>query len=221
MKGRLEMNYKLPKHEAVTFYSEEMQMAAALQMAVDMQKNGKMQEIQFIDSRESSWTIKEMTKYLQEVETEPHQLTVYFDGGFDREGLRTGLGLVIYYEKNGKQFRIRKNLMMKQLQSNNEAEYAALFSAVEELQRLGVHHLPVTFIGDSQVVINQLQGEWPVVDPVLNEWADKIEAALEQAGLMPEYLLVPRKENEEADQLASQALQGIEIESRKEINEKV
>lgn len=216
MKGRLEVSYKSSKGEKVLFYSEELQMTSALLIAEDLQKNKKMQ-VQFVDYRESSWSIKDMTKYLEEVEGEPHQVIVYFDGGFDKETSRAGLGAVIYLEQSGRKFRMRKNLLMRNIYSNNEAEYAALFFAVEELQRLGVHHLPITCMGDSQVVINQLLGEWAVMDRGLNEWADKVEAAMQGSGLEAEYELISRKENQEADQLASQALQGIDIYSEKEL----
>ena len=42
---------------------------------------------------------------------------------------------------------------------------------LQELDLLGVHHLPVRFIGDSQVVINHLNGEWPVIEQDLTGWA--------------------------------------------------
>ena len=51
--------------------------------------------------------------------------------------------------------------LLAELTSNNEAEYAALYLSLQELDLLNVHHLPVRFIGDSQVVINQMGGEWP------------------------------------------------------------
>lgn len=88
---------------------------------------------------------------------------------------------------------------------------------LKELELLGVHHLPVTFIGDSQVVINQLSGEWAVIEPSLSGWADRIEAKMKKLGLDPTYELVPRKENGEADRLATQALNGIEIIANSEL----
>ncbi len=74
-----------------------------------------------------------------------------------------------------------------------------------------MHHLPVKFIGDSQVVINQLEDEWPCTEEELNNWADRIENKLEQLGISPHYEFVSRKRNKEADHLATQALKDIEI----------
>ena len=71
------------------------------------------------------------------------------------------------------------------MKSNNEAEYAPLYLALVELELLNVHHLPVRIIGDSQVVINQLNGEWPALEKELASWADKIDAKLEQLHIPP------------------------------------
>lgn len=217
MKGRLEMSYTAPKGVAINFSSEDIQMEEAYKTVQDMQRSDRIKEVLFVDERESSWNMKEMEKYLTEIETEPHNITLYFDGGFDRGSSKAGIGTVIYYEQNGKNYRLRKNQLLNKLLTNNEAEYAALNFALQELEILGVHHLPVTVKGDSQVVINQLDGEWPVIENSLNQWADKIEDKLAQLGIAPEYKLIGRKKNQEADQLASQALQEIEISSKKEI----
>ena len=77
--------------------------------------------------------------------------------------------------------------------------------------------LPVRIIGDSQVVINQLNGEWPALEKELASWADKIDAKLEQLHIQAEYQLVSRKDNSEADRLATQALNGIDITGLSEI----
>ena len=151
------------------------------------------------------------------METEPSNVTVYFDGGFNLESRISGLGCVIYFEQNGKKYRLRKNLTLDGLSSNNEAEYAALHFSVQELESLGVHHQTVRFIGDSQVVINQMSGEWPVYEKELMNWADRIDEYLNRLGIKPEFEPVSRKENEEADRLANQALDDIEIDGKIEL----
>ncbi len=213
MDVRLELVYKTPKGLEAMFHSEELPASQAVVLAEDLEKTGRVKHFKFIDRLDRSWTMKELKKFLKGIETEPHNATVYFDGGFDIETQTSGLGCVIYYEQSGKSLRLRKNLMSEQLRSNNEAEYAALHLAVTELKRLGVHHLPVKFVGDSQVVINQMMGEWASYEAELNKWADRIEAKLEELGLQPEYELVERRLNQEADALATQALKNIEIES--------
>jgi ribonuclease HI len=213
MNVRIQYTYKTPKGAETVFSSEEMSGEKALLITEDLERTGRMKNLVFLDSEDRTWTLKELKKYMKGIETEPHNVTVYFDGGFELETKKSGLGCAIYYEQNGKSFRLRKNALVSHLDTNNEAEYAALHLALNELEQLGVHHLPVRFVGDSQVVINQLTGEWPATEAELNRWADRIEALQQKLGITPSYDFVSRKKNQEADQLASQALKGVEITS--------
>ncbi|SDQ93981.1 ribonuclease HI [Virgibacillus subterraneus] len=217
MNVRLELTYKTPKGTETTFSSEEMRAKKALLLAEDLEKTGRMKNIMFIDNHENRWNLKELRKQMEEIKTEPHNVTIYFDGGFDLKTNKSGLGCAIYYEQNNKSYRLRKNAIVEELETNNEAEYAALHLGLQELELLGVHHLPVTFIGDSQVVINQLKEDWPCYEEELAKWADRIESHVSQLGIDAEYKLVSRKGNKEADQLASQALKEIEITSTSEV----
>ena len=207
----IEWMYKTPRGAETIFRSEEMPAAQALLFAEDLAKTGRAKSITFIDSFDGTWTVKEMKGYLKGIETEPHNITVYFDGGFDLPTNKAGLGCAVYYEQNGKSYRLRRNAPSAELVSNNEAEYAALYLGLQELELLNVHHLPVRFIGDSQVVINQLTGEWPTLENGLSNWADRIEGKLKDLGIQPTYELVQRKLNTEADRLATQALNGVSI----------
>ena len=213
----IEWIYKIPKGVETVFRSEEMPAAQALLFAEDLERTGRTKNITFIDRFDSTWTVKEMKGYLKGIETEPHNITVYFDGGFDRATSKSGLGCVIYYEQSGKSYRLRRNASYDELTSNNEAEYAALYLSIQELELLNVHHLPIRFIGDSQVVINQLGGDWPALENNLSRWADRIDEKLKDLGILPEYELVPRKLNSEADRLATQSLNGISITATREI----
>ena len=217
MKIRIEWTYATRIGAEAFFRSDEMPVAQALLIAEDIEKTGRVKKIDFIDQYDSSWLLKELKSYLKSIETEPHNVRVYFDGGFDIQTKMSGMGCVIYYEQSGKAYRLRSNAPSAHLISNNEAEYAALHMCLNELELLGVHHLPVTFIGDSQVVINQLSGEWAVIEPSLSGWADRVEEKMKKLGIDPTYELVPRKENGEADRLATQALNGIEIIANSEL----
>ena len=217
MKLIIEWRYKTSKGAEATFRSEEMPAAQALLFAEDMERTGRVKSVQFLDNYDSSWTIKELKSYVKGIQTEPHNVTLHFDGGYDIETRNSGLGCVIHYEQSGKSYRLRRNAPAVGLISNNEAEYAALHLGIQELELLGVHHMPVQIVGDSQVVINHLNEEWPVIEKDLSNWADKIEEKMKQLGIQPEYELVPRKGNAEADRLATQALKGIEIIATSEI----
>lgn len=200
-----------------TFRSEAVSPAHAISIGNELEKTGRAKNITFIDNYDSTWTIKELKKYLKEMETEPSDVTVYFDGGFDLESKYAGVGCVIFYVQNGTSYRLRKNRSLDGLVSNNEAEYAALFFSIDELEILGVHHQTVSFIGDSQVVINQMSGEWPVYEKDLANWADKIDEKLNKLGIKPEFELVGRNENQEADRLATQALKDVKIDAKMEL----
>ncbi|WP_342504879.1 ribonuclease H family protein [Sporosarcina sp. FSL K6-2383] len=215
----IEWTYKTPRGTETIFRSEEMRASKALLFAEDIERTGRAKSILFTDQLDTIWTVKEMRHYLKEIETEPHNITVYFDGGFDRETNKSGMGCVIYYDQNRKSYRLRRNAPSVELTSNNEAEYAALYLCLQELELLNVHHLPVRFIGDSQVVINQLSEEWPTLENNLSRWADRIEAKLKDLKIQATYELVGRKRNAEADRLATQALHDISITATSEIVE--
>lgn len=207
----IEWQYVTKSKQEITWRSEAIPAAHAYTLVLDMENTGRTKSIVMTDEHDSTWTLKELKKYLKSLETEPSEVEVYFDGGFNREEKLAGLGIVVYYKQNGKNYRLRTNQLAEYLTSNNEAEYAALNLAVEQLEEMGVHHQVIKIYGDSQVVINEMNGEWAVTDSVLSTWADKIDAKLQKLGLRPEYQYIDRKLNGEADQLANQALQEVEI----------
>ncbi|MDV6378635.1 reverse transcriptase-like protein [Sporosarcina sp. GW1-11] len=207
----IEWIYTSPKGKTTVFQSQEISAEEAVLLAEDIEKTGRAKQILFVDQHDSSWTVKELKSYLKGIETEPHNITIYFDGGFDWEQKTAGLGCVIYYDQSGKSYRLRKNASVRGLTSNNEAEYAALHFCLQELEILGAHHLPIRILGDSRVVINHLNEEWPAIEENLYSWANKIEAKMDTLGLQPQYELISRKSNGEADRLATQAISGIEI----------
>ncbi|WP_042148858.1 reverse transcriptase-like protein [Paucisalibacillus sp. EB02] len=217
MKIKIEILYKTSKGTETTFLSDEMNPEKALLLAEDLERTGRVKNMIFYDNHDTTLMLKELRKYVSSVEDEPHNIVVFFDGGFDVETKNSGLGCVIYYEQGGKQLRVRKNARIEELNTNGEAEYAALHLAISELEFMGVHHIPVTFTGDSQGVINQLNDEWPCYEEELLRWIDRIEHKIDELGITPEYTLVPRKRNREADHLATQALNGVEIFSNSEI----
>jgi ribonuclease HI len=218
MQVSIEWEYKAQSLKKRTLFTSQFMSAQdALLFAKDMEKTGRVETLTFLDEDGGLWTKKELEKLIKEIETEPHNIVTYFDGGYHREGRRAGLGVVIYFEQNGRQYRIRKNEVAENIESNNEAEYAAFWLLVRELEVLGVHHLPVIFRGDSQVVLHQLSGDWPVYAEGENRWLDRIEAKLKELGIKPRYEAVGRSDNKEADTLASQALRGEVISGRRQL----
>lgn len=217
MKLRLEWTYKTPKNQVITLMSDEVSVEEALRIADDFEKTGRTKDLVFYDQRHTKWTKKELTKLIKEIETEPQDIIAYFDGGYDKQSGRAGLGVAIYFTQNKKPYRVRVNEVFEEMDSNNEAEYAAFWLLLQTLEELGVHHSTVTFKGDSHVVLNQLSGEWPCFEENLNKWLDRIEERIEKLGIRPNYEPIGRKQNAEADKLATQALEGTIVSSKIEI----
>lgn len=217
MKYKIAMKYKVKGSPSVSFTSEWMDSELAKQTGEQLEKSGKISELFFIDEMNSEWNLKELRKLTAEIETEPHDISLYFDGGFDKDTNEAGLGVVIYYKQGKKNLRLRRNELIKEMDTNNEAEYAALYFALNIIEELGVHHLPVEIKGDSQVVLKQLEGDWPCFEENLNRWLDRIEEKIKELGIEPRIRAISRKENKEADKLATQALEGTIINGTMEI----
>lgn len=216
----IKWTYRIPgDSRTVNFLSDPIPAAHVLCVLKDMEKTGRVKNAEFIDEKGACWTKKEIEKYLKSLETEPHDITAFFDGGYNKETKSAGLGVVIYYQKTGRSFRLRKNLYIEHISSNNEAECAALWFLINELEFLGIHHTDVTIKGDSHVIINQLQGDWPCYEEVLNRWLDRIQNKISQLGLHLNLCAISRQENKEADQLAGQALRGESVSALKDLNE--
>lgn len=211
MKFRLEWYYKLKGNDKVQFTSEWVDGVVAIQIGEELEKTGKIVDLFFYDEKGTSWILKEMKKLLAEVEEDPHDITVYFDGGFQKETNQAGLGAVIFFKQGKKKYRIRANELFDEIETNNEAECAAVYYALNILEDLGINHFSCEFKGDSQVVLKQLEGEWPCYEDSLNRWLDRIEEKIKALDIKAKYMVISRKDNKEADKLATQALDGKEI----------
>ena len=91
--------------------------------------------------------------------------------------------------------------------TNNVAEYRALLLGIERAAELGASELEL--VGDSELVVRQVKGEYKVKDATLRELHAEVERALrpfERWSIRH----VRRAENAEADRLVNQALDGIE-----------
>ncbi|WP_338470024.1 ribonuclease H family protein [Niallia sp. XMNu-256] len=217
MKYKLEWAYKIKGQEPIYFTSDWITQDLAIITGEEIDKSGKSAQLNFYDEMGQTWNLKEMKKLVTEIEEDPHDVMVYFDGGFNKGTNQAGIGIVIYYRQGKKKYRLRANELIEQMDTNNEAEYAAFHYAVNVLEELGVHHVPCDFKGDSQVVLKQLEGEWPCYEENLNRWLDRIEAKIKALGLKPRYQAIPRNENKEADKLATQALEGKVIHSKMQV----
>jgi ribonuclease HI len=219
MKVNVNWLYEIKKTKrTVSCQSELLQVSDALDLYEELEGNSKVKSIEVIDGDGYKLMKKDLKKYISTIDEEPHNIEAYFDGGYDETKNLGSAGVVIYYEKAKKRYRIRENELIPYIDSNNEAEYAAFWNMLTAIDGLGVRSISVTFKGDSLVVLKQLEGEWSCHDQQLNNWLDRIEAKMKELKIKPIFEPITRKENKEADKLASQALNDIKIKSVVELN---
>lgn len=90
--------------------------------------------------------------------------------------------------------------------TNNVAEYRALLLGIERAVELGAEELEL--VGDSELVVRQVRGEYKVKDATLRELHGEVERALRPFDGRWSIRHVRRAENAEADRLVNVALDG-------------
>ena len=87
--------------------------------------------------------------------------------------------------------------------TNNVAEYRGLLAGLESAIERGVDEVEV--VSDSELLVNQMRGEYKVKNEALRELVDEAEA-LERRLKRVTYTAVRREHNELADRLVNEAL---------------
>lgn len=219
MKFKIRWNYQNKNKNETIFISDWIDNEYILQIADDLEKTGRVKNLEFEDEMGRNWTKKEAKKLLQKIEEEPDEFELYFDASYIKDSGEAGFGVVLYYRIGRQQYRERWNERIPFLDSNNEAEYGALHYALNKLGVFPVKGKKVIIKGDSQGLLMQLLGEWPCYDEQLNRWLDKIELLVEELHIQPVYEPIARNENKEADKLARLALKQVKIESKQKIGD--
>jgi ribonuclease HI len=134
-----------------------------------------------------------------------HQIVLHFDGLCEPKnpgGVAT-YGIVI--EINGKKVFEDSGLAdappWSLMASNNVAEYSALIRGLEWLKREGHCRDNVLVLGDSRLIINQLEGRFKVKAPRLRELYHKAKELIGEFSRL-KISWVDRSENAEADLLS-------------------
>jgi ribonuclease HI len=89
--------------------------------------------------------------------------------------------------------------------TNNVAEYRALLLGIELAAGLGAGELDL--VGDSELIVRQVQGEYKVKDPALRDLFTQAKRALEPFERWS-IRHVRREQNADADRLVNEALDG-------------
>ncbi|MCO5607235.1 hypothetical protein L7F22_061428 [Adiantum nelumboides] len=147
-----------------------------------------------------------MVKVEEEVSKLGEAHSLYFDGAYKRKVDKAVVEVVIYDEEGKKVF--GKGLMLGNVHSNNEAEYAALILSLEWCLNLGIKRL--NDFGDALLLVKQVHGTWACKNQGLEVRLRRVKELLKRFEVA--YLLhVPRKNNQEADALESEQLQDVTI----------
>ena len=81
MKYKIHWLYKTKRGLQTELTTEYMNIEEVLQCAEDFEKTGRAKELLFYDEMDAEWSLKEMKKLSKQVEEEPQEILVYFDGG--------------------------------------------------------------------------------------------------------------------------------------------
>lgn len=127
------------------------------------------------------------------------EATVHFDGGARPNPGPAAIGCTVETEECYSEY---SNTIGEA--TNNQAEYRALIRALEIAEDAGFDS--VTAKGDSQLIVNQVTGEWDTNDDTLEDLRDDVR---ELAQIFHRFNIehVPREENETADSLVDKAFE--------------
>ena len=130
------------------------------------------------------------------------KIIIYTDGGARGNPGPAGAGAVIIADE--------ETIELKQFlgahRTNNWAEYEAVALALQEAKRRGLAGRAVEVRLDSQLVGQQLSGNWKIKEPSLKEQWTKVRALIASDFPKITFTYVPREQNKEADRLVNEAV---------------
>jgi len=128
------------------------------------------------------------------------KVTIHFDGG-SRGNPGPAAAAAVAYDPDGAELTDRVALVGSA--TNNVAEYRALLLAIALARDLEADE--VEFVGDSQLIVRQITGEYRVKKADLKPLHAE---AIEALGEIPKWSItdVRRESNERADELLNEAL---------------
>jgi ribonuclease HI len=127
------------------------------------------------------------------------RLTVHVDGGARGNPGPAAIAAIV---SSGDEVLERRSETIGEA-TNNVAEYRALLLGIERALDLGADE--VELIGDSELIVRQVQGRYKVKDKTLRGLHGKVMKALDGFGKWS-IRSVPREKNAEADDLLNEAL---------------
>jgi ribonuclease HI len=132
-------------------------------------------------------------------------LVLHTDGGARGNPGPAAIGVVIEIEKGGQTELIAELAETIGIATNNVAEYRAIIRGLQEAQRLGAH--TVTCLLDSLLVVEQLNGNYRVKSADMKPLHARVQELRQHFALVT-FQHVSREQNQDADRLVNQALDG-------------
>ena len=128
------------------------------------------------------------------------RLVIYTDGASSGNPGPAAIGAVI---KDGQGRVISRISRRIGRATNNQAEYRAIITALEEASRLGAQKVDIK--SDSKLVVKQLKGRYRVKKATLRPLYQEVVKLI---GPLQAFTIthIPREQNREADRLANKAL---------------
>lgn len=137
-------------------------------------------------------------------------LEIFSDGGSRGNPGPAAIGAVI----RGINKETKKNQDLKEISefigvaTNNVAEYTAVIRALEWVENNIKDEMSVDFFLDSQLVVEQLNGNYKMKNEGLKPLFWEIKGLIMGIGCKVSFTHIPREENKEADALVNKALDG-------------
>ncbi|PZM83575.1 hypothetical protein DLH72_03650 [Candidatus Gracilibacteria bacterium] len=129
------------------------------------------------------------------------KLKVYTDGGSRGNPGSAGIGVFITDELGNP---IEKRYKSLGIKTNNEAEYLGAFYGIKRAIELGATQ--VDLFMDSNLVINQLSGNWKIKKIELGLINKDIQKIISDNNVKISYNWIEREKNKEADRLSNIAM---------------
>jgi ribonuclease HI len=128
-----------------------------------------------------------------------HKLVIYTDGGARGNPGPAAIGAVIYKDEKI----LKKISRCIGSTTNNQAEYQAVFAALEFAQEITAQEIEL--YSDSELIVCQLTGKYKIKNADLSQWYLKIKQ-LALSFKRVNFHVIPRENNIVADELVNQAL---------------
>lgn len=128
-------------------------------------------------------------------------VVIHTDGGARGNPGPAAVGVTIVHDGA----RTEAKAYLGDRQTNNWAEYEAVLFALGKCLEMMLAGRELHFYLDSQLVVEQLKGNWKIKEPSLKQQAEKVHGLTGNFGRVT-FTYIPREQNKDADRLVNEAL---------------